>query len=297
MDRMVVLYGAGGIGAGWLDYLGMDKVYAFVDSDEQKVGKTIRGKKVISLDELAAIKDKAAVFISTSYMYKNEIFRMLKDKNMEGCVVGFPMLDKEVYLDWDTYVNVNTVLEGRNALFHGVQLYNCSVGFASYVAINTVLSNVRIGKYTSVGPDVRVIAGQHPTRNFVSTHPVFYSTQRIIRKSYVSENTFDEFRYTKNGWRAEIGNDVWIGCGATIMEGVSIADGTIVAAGANVVKDTEPYSIVGGNPARIIRYRFATEDIEFLHGLKWWDKGEGWIDEHAGYFDDIKKFRKLLGCN
>jgi ribonucleotide reductase beta subunit family protein with ferritin-like domain len=75
---------------------------------------------------------------------------------------------------------------------------------------------------------------------------------------------------------------------------VSIADGTIVAAGTNVVKDTEPYAIVGGNPARTIRFRFDTDEIEFLTKLKWWNKDYVWVAEHAQYFSDIKKFKKLV---
>lgn len=68
-----------------------------------------------------------------------------------------------------------------------------------------------------------------------------------------------------------IGNDVWIGHQATIMPGVRIGDGAIIAANATVTKDVEPYAIVGGNPATVIRKRFSDEDIEDLLELRWWD--------------------------
>lgn len=68
-----------------------------------------------------------------------------------------------------------------------------------------------------------------------------------------------------------IGNDVWIGYNATIMPGVRIGDGAIIASNATVVRDVEPYSIVGGNPAQEIRKRFASEDIERLLAMRWWD--------------------------
>ncbi|WP_339322340.1 CatB-related O-acetyltransferase [Paenibacillus sp. FSL W8-0194] len=68
-----------------------------------------------------------------------------------------------------------------------------------------------------------------------------------------------------------VGNDVWIGYNATIMPGVRIGNGAIIASNAVVTKDVAPYSIVGGNPARLIRYRFDEETIEMLHALKWWD--------------------------
>ena len=77
------------------------------------------------------------------------------------------------------------------------------------------------------------------------------------------------------------------------MEGVHIADGTIIAAGAVVVKSTEPYSIVGGNPAKCIRYRFREKDISFLLDLEWWNKGEEWITQNAGYFKHVDTLREV----
>ena len=67
-----------------------------------------------------------------------------------------------------------------------------------------------------------------------------------------------------------------------------------MAAGANVVRDTEPYSIVGGNPARIIRYRFSKEEIQFLVQIQWWNKSVEWITNHAKYFTDIKEFIRIV---
>ncbi len=69
----------------------------------------------------------------------------------------------------------------------------------------------------------------------------------------------------------QVGNDVWIGYGATLMPGVKIGDGAIVAAKSVVTKDVEPYSIVGGNPARVIRKRFSDDKIKLLLELRWWD--------------------------
>ena len=68
-----------------------------------------------------------------------------------------------------------------------------------------------------------------------------------------------------------IGNDVWIGMNATIMPGIHIGDGAIIATNATVVKDVEPYAILGGNPAKVIRKRFSDEKIEELLELRWWD--------------------------
>ena len=80
-----------------------------------------------------------------------------------------------------------------------------------------------------------------------------------------------------------VGNDVWIGYSATIMPGVKIGDGAIIATNSTITKDVEPYSIVGGNPAKEIRKRFSNEEIKDLLELKWWN----W---------DIEKITKNVAC-
>lgn len=77
-----------------------------------------------------------------------------------------------------------------------------------------------------------------------------------------------------------VGNDVWFGQNVTVMPGVKIHDGAIIAANTTVVKDVEPYSIVGGNPSRLLKYRFSAEEIQLLEKLAWWNKDINWISEH-----------------
>ena len=83
-------------------------------------------------------------------------------------------------------------------------------------------------------------------------------------------------------------NDVWVGHGATIMSGVTLHNGCVVAAGAVVTKDVPPYAIVGGNPAKIIRYRFAEETIAALHKIAWWD----WSQRTFGF--PLRTLRKSI---
>jgi len=104
------------------------------------------------------------------------------------------------------------------------------------------------------------------------------------------------FNLFGNGWEAftpsldelpikgdtVIGNDVWIGRRATIMPGVRIGDGAIIAAESVVTKDVEPYTIVGGNPAKVIRKRFSPEVIQELLEIKWWDCGIELINQYIG---------------
>lgn len=68
-----------------------------------------------------------------------------------------------------------------------------------------------------------------------------------------------------------VGNDVWLGTGAMVMPGVSIGDGAIIAAGAVVAKDVAPYTVVGGNPARVIKNRLSPEDAKRMQSIAWWD--------------------------
>ena len=102
---------------------------------------------------------------------------------------------------------------------------------------------------------------------------------------------FDELITIKNCKKScIIGNDVWIYDDVTIMGGVTIGDGAIIAVKALVTKDIPPYTIVGGVPANKIKYRFTPEQIDFLLEFKWWNKDEAWLSEHVNDFKDIEVF-------
>ncbi len=164
---------------------------------------------------------------------------------------------------------------GRNSSFTG------SLGRCSYMGENCKI-NSDIGRYCSIASEVCTISGRHPTVDWASTSPVFFSDDCQCGTTYVSEKLFDE-----SSPKTIIGNDVWIGARVTILSGVSIGDGAIIAAGAVVTKDVEPYTIVGGVPAKPIRKRFTDEQIAALLELKWWDKDEMWIKRHAAMFAHV----------
>ena len=187
----------------------------------------------------------------------------------------------------------NTIFEGynrigENSFFHGV------LGYASYIGSNCSL-NGKIGRYCSISSNVHSVMGTHPTSQYVSTHPAFFSMKKQCGFTYVDKQEFIESRYADDE-RHEviIGNDVWIGYGATLLSGITIGDGAVVAAGAVVTKDVMPYSIVGGIPAKVIKYRFNREEIEFLESIRWWNKDKTWIHNHAYLFRDIKTFREEM---
>ena len=188
----------------------------------------------------------------------------------------------------NTTIDSKAKFEGMNRLSDGSVFLNSSMGYASYVSDHSFIKNTVIGRYTCIANEVMTVAGNHPV-SFASVHPAFYSVAQEL--SYVKQSKFKDFNYLDSEKRisVEIGNDVWIGARATILEGITIGDGAVVAAGAIVTKDVPPYAIVGGVPAKIIKYRFDEETIQKLLKLKWWEKDRAWIKSHAGDFDDVEK--------
>jgi acetyltransferase-like isoleucine patch superfamily enzyme len=116
-----------------------------------------------------------------------------------------------------------------------------------------------IGKYCSVADKVKIFLGGDHKVNWVSTFP--HKQQTGTKGDII------------------IGNDVWLSHGVTIMSGVTIGDGAIVAANSHVVKNIEPYTICGGNPAKYIRHRFSGDVIDLLLRLKWWDLHDNQVSE------------------
>lgn len=120
-----------------------------------------------------------------------------------------------------------------------------------------------IGKYCSISHNVKIGMGPHPLGYF-STSPVFYSKAR----GFSGKELYDEI--AEKGYTS-VGNDVFIAANAIILAGVTVGDGSVVAAGSIVTKDVPPYAIVAGNPARIVRYRFDEETRRRLLESRWWD--------------------------
>lgn len=142
------------------------------------------------------------------------------------------------------------------------------------------IGNVDIGRYCSIAYGVNIGMFEHPV-DWLSTTTRQYLAGHVYGARPVHLRSFDPSPLTV------IGNDVWIGVGATLIDGIKIGDGAIVAAGAVVTKDVPPYAIVGGVPAKIIRYRFDEKTIADLLELKWWDYDMADFGEVE--WDDVNK--------
>lgn len=146
-----------------------------------------------------------------------------------------------------------------------------------------------IGKFCMIASDITFIMnGANHLHESVSSYPF-----AIFGNGW--ENAMEGKSYPTKG-NTVIGNDVWIGYNATIMPGVKIGDGAIIATKAVVTKDVAPYSIVGGNPAKEIKKRFSQEEIDFLLDIQWWDWSMEKITKYVHLLTgNIQELRELLG--
>lgn len=164
----------------------------------------------------------------------------------------------------------------------GTAFVRSSMGKHSFCGYDCEISHARIGSYTSIANGVIIGGGRHPME-WVGMSPVFYEGRDSVRKKF-SEHARVPPR------EVVIGHDVWIGRSAIILPGVSIGHGAVVGAGAVVTKAVPPYAIVAGNPARVLRYRFAEDVIARLLAIEWWQMDEAELERLAAHFTDVEAF-------
>lgn len=143
--------------------------------------------------------------------------------------------------------------------------------------------DTKVGQFTSIASNAWIAPGNHPL-DMLTTSPFYYAPYNERKPEY--NKRLSKIVMNRNwGEKTKIGNDVWIGVNATVLQGVKIADGVVVGANSLVTKDVPPYAIVGGVPAKIIRYRFSKEQISQLLKLQWWELPMEEINSLP--FDDI----------
>lgn len=181
----------------------------------------------------------------------------------------------------------DTKIGVHNYFSFATKVIKCIIGDYSYIGESSEIKSTTIGKFTCIGPNVKIGLGMHPSDTFVSVHPIFYSLAAQVGKTFADQQYFTEYD------NVQIGNDVWIGANVIIPGGVIVGDGSIIASGAVVTKNVPPYAIVGGVPAKVIKYRFNEQQINELLDLKWWDKDESILKKNFKSMHNINNLYLL----
>ncbi len=218
-----------------------------------------------------------------SALYRNLIFPFVKIAIERKC---------DSIIGKGAYLNKGSVLEGKDFIGNRVELSNVRMGFSSYIGPYSRISNTKIGRYTCIA-GLETANGRHPVKGEnISIHPAFYSKLAQYGYSYEDITSFEEILLAdkEKGYNIVIGNDVWIGKGVMITDGVTVGDGAVIGARSLLTCDVEPYAIYAGTPAKKIGMRFDEETAKKLLELRWWDKEEAWIAEHAAEFKNPGEF-------
>jgi phosphonate metabolism protein (transferase hexapeptide repeat family) len=146
------------------------------------------------------------------------------------------------------------------------RLLEVELGDYSYIVNDSEVAYTTFGKFCSVAAMTRINPGNHPMARATQSHVTYRASAY-----FPGERDEEEFFAWRRASPVVIGHDVWIGHGAIILSGRSVGTGAVVGAGAVVTKDVDPYAIVAGNPARVIRQRFSAAVARRLQDLAWWD--------------------------
>ena len=182
---------------------------------------------------------------------------------------------------------INCTFGSNVVIFGNNKLLNCKIDSYSYIQTNGRIYNCEIGKFCSIAANVSISPGNHELK-YISTHPSFYQKNTPLPKVFSKSNTINENKIVM------IGNDVWIGEKAIILDGLKIGNGAIIAAGSIVLKDVEPYAVVAGVPAKVVKYRFNDETIKILHESNWWNFPEDWFQENCYLLKNTEKFLQYI---
>lgn len=172
----------------------------------------------------------------------------------------------------------------------GCQIVNSSIGRYSYVGYDCTVINTSIGNFCSFANHISIGAAEHPIE-WVSMSPVF---ENVTNSG--PQKRFSKFDVLPSS-HTNIGSDVWIGHGAILKGGITIGHGAVIGAGSVVTKDVEPYAIVAGCPARIIRKRFTDDIIQRLINSKWWEMSDENLGKVAYAIREPELFLSILENN
>ncbi len=256
----------------------------FVDKKSAEI-KQYCSCQVKGIDELDAAFH--FVLVATIALHE-EIEELLENKGFKDKDYLY-LCDNERYLKEDVF-------------YKGCLIGRYTYGYEELLSDYPMAS--KIGRFCSINSTARI--WNNHSLDAVTTHPIldhrlFYSREeKDLRQTFIKKygkhhhNAPYENSELRDNRPVEIGNDVWIGANAILLPGVKIGDGAVVAAGAVVTKEVEPYAIVGGIPAKIIKYRFPKMQIEAFMRIKWWEWDINKIEENIELFYQPELFCKIF---
>jgi len=175
-------------------------------------------------------------------------------------------------------------------IFDNNKIYNSKIDSYSYIQVGSRIFNCEIGKFCSIASSVSIAPGIHDL-NKVTTHPALIQKSTPLPKVFATRNNI------KICEKVFIGHDVWIGEKVVILDGVAIGNGAVIATGAIVIKDVEPYEVVGGVPAKHIKYRFDKQTIEIIQDSQWWNYSDEWFEKNHELMLNMDQFIEFLKCS
>ena len=191
-------------------------------------------------------------------------------------------------IDNSSRISIKAKVYGR------VHVCNSTMGDYSYIGRGSRIVHADIGKFCSISSDTIIGMATH-TLNKLSTSPIFTEAKNGTNHSWVPFSVINPYE------RVIIGNDVWIGARAMVLGGKKIGNGAVIAAGAIVTKDVQPYSVMAGVPAKVIRYRFPQEIIDRLEAIQWWTLPDEELIKNINLFQsnqvDIDALERIVNNN
>jgi acetyltransferase-like isoleucine patch superfamily enzyme len=206
---------------------------------------------------------------------------------------------------WLNVVDGAITIERHSVVKHLRCLGSCRFGAFSYTDEDVAIYDTEIGRYCSIGSGVRINPGQHPP-TYLTTHPIGIDPTGEAA-GLGGDAEFQRFRLTahsragdrERSQRSSVGNDVWIGTNAILLNGVSVGHGAIVGAGAVVTQPVRPFAIVAGSPARELRRRFDDALCARILASAWWSLHLSVLDHRdysnvEGFLDRIERAKPPL---